>query len=323
MGKTDIITKDYVRDGHIFADVFNKLIYEGRNVIDPKALRSVDATVIGMPYGTEDAGVPVQKFRDALKCLGAMEDDSAIYLLLGVEVQSETHYAMPVRNMLYDALQYVAQVDEAAKSYHEKNGAKVKKRSTPAEYLSGFYRDDKLLPVITVTLHLGVDEWDGPMTLHEMLALNRSELLEFLPDYRMNLISPMSLTDEEINQFHTSLREVMLFIKYSKDKKKLGELLCSDERFQAMERDVVRVIKAVTRVELELKEEQEVVDVCQAWKEMGEDMRREGRKEGQRKSQMDFAEKLLRKAMFSLEEISELTELPLEEVKELALKCGN
>lgn len=35
-----------------------------------------------------------------------MTDDKAAYVLFGVEAQTDIHYAMPVRNVIYDALQY-------------------------------------------------------------------------------------------------------------------------------------------------------------------------------------------------------------------------
>ena len=45
-------------------------------------------------------------------------DDEAAYILLGSENQTDIHYAMPVRNIIYDALQYGKQVaDIAAVSY--------------------------------------------------------------------------------------------------------------------------------------------------------------------------------------------------------------
>lgn len=48
-----------------------------------------------------------------------MEDGEAIYLLMGLENQEEVNYAMPVKDMVYDALQYAAQVEKAAKSHRE------------------------------------------------------------------------------------------------------------------------------------------------------------------------------------------------------------
>ena len=52
----------------------------------------------------------VQKYLDPLKTATIMEDGEATYKLLGIENQTEVHYAMPVRNMLYDAMQYNQQV---------------------------------------------------------------------------------------------------------------------------------------------------------------------------------------------------------------------
>ena len=53
-----------------------------------------------------------------------MEDQKAAYLLLGIESQDEVHYAAPVRNLLYDALQYARQVDETARIHREKKDYK-------------------------------------------------------------------------------------------------------------------------------------------------------------------------------------------------------
>lgn len=118
MGKIDSESKRYLSINKIFADAFNCLIYDGEPVIDPDQLRPVDATEITMPYGN-GARVPIQKYRDTMKIWAAMEDDNAVYILLGGETQSRIHYAMPVRDMLYDAINYAAQVDEARRSYRK------------------------------------------------------------------------------------------------------------------------------------------------------------------------------------------------------------
>ncbi len=58
---------------------------------------------------TRDSNL-AQKHRDLLKFAAMMQDSHANYVILGVENQMEVHYAMPVRNMVYDALQYDKQV---------------------------------------------------------------------------------------------------------------------------------------------------------------------------------------------------------------------
>lgn len=117
---------------------------------------------------------PVQKYRDLLKSAAIMEDGEAAYVLLGIENQTEVHYAMPVRNMLYDAMQYNQQVaDTAAKHKEEKSRRdKQKQKISNAEFLSGFHKDDKLIPVITLVLFFNAGEWDGPRSLFDMLDMS-------------------------------------------------------------------------------------------------------------------------------------------------------
>ena len=327
MGQKDITTKDYMKENTVFADAFNKFIYKGEQVIKPENLKPLDTDITTIPYGADGAGIPSQRYRDVLKSATAMEDDNIVYLLLGIESQSEVHHAMPVRNMVYDALQYAAQVEEAARSHREARKAgepkELAKKPDSGEYLSGFYREDRLIPVITLAVYFGAGEWDGPMSLHEMLSVQNPEILSYVSDYKLNLIAPEHMSDEEIDQFQTSLREVMLFIKHSKDRTKLNEMVQKDDRFKNMDRSAARVVSSVTGVEFKEDEEEEKVDMCQALKEMMEEANSEGmqvgRQEGALEKAKETAKRMLNKGRFSYEEIAELTSLTVEEVQELAV----
>ncbi len=128
MGRKDIITKEYMEDTVVFADVFNHMIYQGEKVIDPKNLKELDTASVVIPYGADGAEVPYQKYRDVFKILCAMEDENAVYLLLGVENQSNVHYAMPVKNMVYDSLEYAAQVQKAKSPTERHCGRRIQRR---------------------------------------------------------------------------------------------------------------------------------------------------------------------------------------------------
>ena len=105
MGVKDTVTTKYMRQNKIFADAFNYFVYGGEQVIHPESLKELDTREIDVPYGGENgAGQPVQKTRDVIKSVVAMMDKSTAYLLLAIENQSNIHYAMPVKNMVYDAL---------------------------------------------------------------------------------------------------------------------------------------------------------------------------------------------------------------------------
>ena len=301
--RADTITKDYVKDAGVFADIFNYYIYGGRQVILPEQLTERDSTKIALPYGADGAVVPVQKFRDVQKLYAAMTDGKMEYVLYGAENQAEIHYAMPVKNNLYDALEYAGQVEKAAKSHRKEMKRKKEegeasaeeggKTPSAGEFLSGFWVEDRLIPSITVTIFFGSEEWDGPLSLFEMMDVSDPDVLACMDNYHVRLIAPAQMTDEEIMKFQSSLREVMLFIKYSKDKENLSRVLVTNEkRFWELERRAADVIETITNSGIKYDESEEVVDVCQAIREIRMEERKIGEQDGELKKAREAAENL-------------------------------
>ncbi len=160
----------------------------------------------------------------------------------------------------------------------------MKKKKTPntGEFLSGFWKEDRLIPSITVTIYFGSDEWDGPLSLFDMMNVSEPNVLACMDNYRVRLIAPAQMTDEEIMKFQSSLREVMFFIKYAKDKENLSRILENNEkRFRELERRAADVIEAITHTGLKYDKNEEAVDMCQAIQEM--------RKESEDKKAMEIA----------------------------------
>ena len=285
MGKIDTITKKYMENPIVFADAFNQFLYHGDQKIDPAQLTELDSTEIVIPYGASGAGVPEQKYRDVLKLLHAMTDGDAAYCVMGIESQSNIHYALPVRNGVYDFLQLSHQVSEAANSH--KRAMKEKESGQPdqaqkedipidGEFLGGFWKTDRLVPVITLVIYFGSDNWDAPLSLKKMYTNTNSVILEHAPDYHVNLIAPKEMSEDEINEFHSNLREVMLYIKYSKDRKTLRKVVKEDIKFQSMERQAAEVINAVTGSKLKYPEGKGDVNMCLAIQQMREESKIEG-----------------------------------------------
>ena len=79
--------------------------------------------------------------------------------------------------------------------------------------------------MITLVVHFGAEEWDGPLSLYEMMELEDPTLKEFVQDYRIYLIDPYRLTEEDLEKFSSDLKGVLGYIKYSKDKKELSRFL--------------------------------------------------------------------------------------------------
>lgn len=222
MGVIDTEGKRYLFNNDIFADAFNYLVYGGKQVIKADELREIDTTELALPYGN-GAKVPVQKYRDILKLWDAKMDDAAIYVILGTELQDKVHYGMPVKDGLYDMLGYSNQIDEIRRSYRNQNGKNdtdgelvidgdsLKIKLTSEEFLSGLRKGDKLIPIITAVVYLGDTPWDGPRSLHDMLDFKNDAIKDFVPDYKINLISPADMDDDEFTKFNTDLGFAILY----------------------------------------------------------------------------------------------------------------
>lgn len=281
VGKIDAESRKYLSVNQIFADAFNYLIYDGDQVILPEKLRTVDTTEIAIPYGN-NSRVPVQKYRDTMKIWAAMEDEYAVYVLLGGEAQSHVHYAMPVKDMLYDALNYAAQVDEARRSYRKKAGVdktginnavdrgelvfeenQLKIRLTAEEFLSGFRKGDKLIPVITAVIYFGPEKWDGPTSIREMVKVPDKRMLRAIPDYFINLIAPAEIDDGDFDKFHTDLGFAMKVIKHQKDDA-VEIIKATDHR--KIDRNTAEFLNTVANLNLvyDEAEEEVAVDMCKA-----------------------------------------------------------
>ena len=265
IGAIDTLSKEYMKDPRHFADAINFFLFNGDQVVSAANLRELDPTEIALVYGN-NAKEPTQKIRDVAKSWTGMYDGNAIYMILGIENQSKVHYAMAVKNMVYDSLNYAKQVMEAKKS---RKGETM----TGEEFLSGFSKDDQLIPVITLVVYFGAEEWDGPMSLHKMFETQDQRILKYVPDYEINLIQPAKITDEEFPRFRTELGRVLEYIKYSRDKKALRKRVHQEADFWKVHTQSFDLLNAATNSKLKLYlDEGGKADVCKAIDEYGRDM---------------------------------------------------
>lgn len=161
-----------------------------------------------------------------------------------------------------------------------------------------------------------------------MLSVQDPEILSMVPDYRINLFSPAEIKDEELDKLQSNLKEVMLFIKYSKDKRKLQELTSQTPGFRSLELKAARVIDSITGINLRFTEIEGSVNICQAVQEMCDDARAEGLSQGRaqglsqglQEHALLTAQRVLEDPRFSPEDISRFSGLPLEDVLKLREK---
>ena len=169
--------------------------------------------------------------------------------------------------MVYDALQYAKQVADAAASHKRSGDYKGVGRD---EYLSGFMKQDQLLPVVTLVVYFDSKEWDGPVSIHEMFGEQDARVLALVPEYKINLIAPASMEEADFKKFRTSLKEVLSFIKYSGDARMLGKVLAANEGFRCLGRAEIDVLNACVGAKLAMEKGEEVMDVCLAIEKMNQ-----------------------------------------------------
>ena len=276
MGMADAVTKQYMKENTVFADAFNFLLYNEENVIQSQTLRELDTAEVVIPFTVDDKGKKqaqaVQKYRDILKMTTVMTDDKAAYVLFGVEAQPDIHYAMPVRNVIYDALQYGRQVTEVSKRNRKNSG--------------------------------------------QTMAVTDKGLLQHIPDYRIKLIDPAGIDSDEMDKFHTSLREVLSYIKYSKDADKLAEYMNHNQRMEHLEVGAAQVIKEVTNTKFQIPKGMEEVNMCEAIEVLMKRRETEGITQGK----LSLLKELVDDGTLTMEAAAGKVNMSVEEFKEYTKK---
>ena len=273
MGTKDSKAKEYLSDNMRFSEICNYVLFDGEKVIKPEDLKECDTTEVLSVFGIDRKQIVKQKWRDLLKSVSVKHTGEMYVILIGAEAQTDIHYAMPVKTMIYDALNYGEQVNEAKKR-HRKN----RDYRSSDEFLSGFTLDDKLTPVITITLYLGTTQWDGPRSLAEMMPQMDERILPFINDYRINLLNPLEITD--FSKFETGLRPLFELLKNASDEEKLNELITKDETFTKVDVETVAAINLFVGTDIKYDEKEEVVNMCKAWDDHKKRGIQEGMKQG-------------------------------------------
>ena len=270
MEKEDEVLKRYLSKDERYADLINGVSFGGRQVVRAADLSDRD-TQTGYHKNTREVkGKKNTKYRDLFR----KASFGANFAVIGIENQAQVHYLMPVRCMEYDVKEYQRQ--EVERSW-------AQEKPTDAEFLSGFPKDGKLHPCITIVLYYG-DEWDGSTNLHDLLDFTGipEELKSMVSNYKINLLDIKKLENTEV--FHTDLKQVFDFIRCSKNKKKTQKLLATDPAYQSLSEDAYDVMAAFTKskelMQLREKQEGEKIDMCKALQDWAAEERKEGRKEG-------------------------------------------
>lgn len=282
MGEQNLAVNQLLERKEIFADLMNGIVFEGREMVKPENLEHLPTHEgVFTEKGQGSPGV-VERWGD----VKMRADFGTCRVILAEETQGKVHYAMTVRIMLQEALEYTRQV-QALEKRNKIEGKPSKLQGD--EFLSGIRKEDRLEPVITVVLYLG-RQWDGSTSMFEMFGLEQqSEAAEFLTNYiqnyRINVVSASNMQEPE--RFRSCLQYIFSMLKYNSDKQKLYQYVHAHgkelEQMDGVEkRAAVVMLGGQKKLERLLKREgkgEEPV-MWEALDELYEDGRTEGKREG-------------------------------------------
>ena len=320
MGRKDLQKKGYFHDPKRFADLINGVVCAGRPVITADDLTELDSqtgqfAIAG--YDKSGGSILKDRRRDVVRRAAFGVD----FMVIGIENQEMPDYLMPLRCMSYDTAEYERQAAQIGRAV--RNSGEV----TQAEFLSGFRKDSRLHPCVTVVLYYGED-WDGAVSLKDIMDMDKipKELADKVNDYKIYLCEVRKFENTEV--FRTDVKQVFDCLKYAENPDRLCELMANDPAYQAMEPDTYDVIAAYTKTTelMQVKkygEREGKVDMCRAITELIERGRREGMEcgveQGMAQGCINAARRMLIDGELSLEKIAEYTALPLEEVRKLRI----
>ena len=281
MTDTDSLERLYLSQPSVFADIFNYVIYGGRDVIDKNSLREMDSRLTAI-ISDDARKQTANRYPDLVKAVAAKEDGRRILLLLNIENQSFVDYGMPARVMLYDALKYSHLIEMAAQNRFGKSGLQyIQSGKDESPFFSKLKKGELIPPVITIVLHFGMTAWDGPTRLYDILDFPDEETKRLVADYPLHLIQPGLLDSGAIGLFRSDFGKVASFLRCARDKDRLAWLVQNDLSYWNMAGLTARFINKLTNSNLPINNQQETASMCKAIDDMRQESKAEGRAEEQ------------------------------------------
>ena len=292
VGQKDILLKDYFTPD-IFADAINAILYDGKSVVTPERMRTIDIET--QRVEDENGNVTADtRLRDSAK---VVEVDDAIYCLFAIEHQSVEDYTMPLRIMEYDVREYLRQVKS-------NKGVQI-----------------QIKPIITIVMYWKADKWNQPVSVKDMFDKNTVRWLEYnglggyIQDYRMHLFEPGTVKEEDLEKFKTELKDVIAYVKYSKSTEALKDY---NEKYKPdLTKSTVTLINELTNSKYVFIEGKERLDMCEAFEGLIEEGRAKGKAEELKekyKSWVTLSNNLKKRGM-SNPEIASLLGVPETELQ--------
>ena len=316
MGKGNAAVREWMSNPVRFSDLYNGIVFQGKQVVLPEELEPAEGETDILLEDNEQKVQEIHRYRDIVM----RWKKGALLVLLACENQEKVHYAMTVRNMLYDSLSYAGQIQQLWKEREKEE----KQKMTAPEFLSKWKKDDRLVPVITLVFYYDTEQWDGSTDLHGMLQWgegNQELLREYVPNYRINLVDAGNL--EHLERFQSDLQEILGMLKCRGNKKELLDYMNKrEEYFRNVDEETYQVMREFLHSEKMLKENveriegKETVDMCKALDELYNDGIEQGIERGMIRGTIETMKEFNISMEEAIERISKKFEITKEQAKE-------
>ena len=284
-----------------FAEVFNHTLLREYPIAaeDLEERDSAESAFLELPNGER---INLQLYRDVSRYAKRLR---RVLSILSVENQDGIDYQMPLRVLEEDTVSYARQAREIVQKNREQWKASKKDENaekalgeesvingteqkippyTRGEFLSGFRREDRIIPNITLVVYFGEAPWDGPRSLRDMFV--DSPFRTIAPDYAIYVLDVRRLSDPEIKSYSDDLRVLFFMLKYARDKDKLKDLLSTDRAFRNVPDDIIAALtpyigkRGTNLLQAKFRGEEGGFDMDTWFDKLFKDIRQEGWNEG-------------------------------------------
>lgn len=299
MGQKDLSFKSHISREENFADLFNGILFQGREIIRADELETADSEIIVRLDNKTMSNVIPDKIR---KWRGRN------MAVLVVEHQSYVDYRMVLRAMLVEAYGYLKQFADMV----EEHNSDI--LLSGDEFLSKMQKEHRFEPIILIIVYIGAKkEWDAQTCLHDILNID-NELKPYVTNYKLNLFDYHDYDD--FTMFKTANRVIFEALANKGSNKAFRKAMENCDIYHMLSRETAEIIQELTDMNIDLEKirtvnekGEEVFDLCRAFEEEREIGIEIGKEIGKEETLSTLVNNLMSSMHVSMEKAKELLKI--------------
>lgn len=153
-----------------------------------------------------------------------------VHFKLALENQDSMNLTYPWRLMELDCLSYGKEIEEV----QEQNVLKKERYGEEDDYKYHYKKENRIEPILDLTLYWGKKKWEGPLTLRGMMVdmgALPEKMIGLVGDYRVNLISMCAIPESDLQKMDSDLKYVLGIMRYTKSRKQYEKYIRENRDF--------------------------------------------------------------------------------------------